>query len=182
MLRALGSAHLLEEGLTAMNAMALLRTMHSETKFRLKGILGSDQPAEAQQAWQALRPLLELHEKLEDEYVYTALAEEFGAGSPLGDWAQRHDGDVAIVAQLIAEVDAAQPGTPEWRMALGRVADALTRHVTDEEGQIFGRIEQTWDAARLESIGAEMQQVVDGAAAQQPVSRRAHAASARRRR
>ena len=83
-----------------MNALELLRSMHSETKFRLKATLASDDAAEAEQSWQALQPMLELHEQLEDEYVYTPLADEFGAGTPLGDWAQRHDSDVAVYQAL----------------------------------------------------------------------------------
>ncbi|MBV9577910.1 MAG: hemerythrin domain-containing protein [Chloroflexi bacterium] len=165
-----------------MNALELLRSMHSETKFRLKATLASDDAAEAEQSWQALQPMLELHEQLEDEYVYTPLADEFGAGTPLGDWAQRHDSDVAVVRQLIADVDALKPATPDWRMALGRVTDALTRHVMDEEGQIFGRVAQAWDTARLESIGDKMQQAIDRTAGEPVATRPTRARAAGRRR
>jgi Hemerythrin HHE cation binding domain len=138
------------------DAIAILRTMHSDTKFQLKNILGVGvtDAALAQQLWVDLQHMLDLHEQLEDEFVYAPLAEEMGPGTPLGDWLARHDGEVAIVKQLIASVEAEEGGTPEWRMAVSRVADALQKHVTDEEGQIFGRIQQAWDSDRLESAGA----------------------------
>jgi hypothetical protein len=139
-----------------MNAIRLLREMHAETKVRLKVILATEDPTEAHKQWQALRPKLELHEQLEDQFVYTPAANETGPGTPLGDWDVRHEADVAVVQRLIAAVDELDPAAPDWRLAVGKVADALNRHVTDEEGQIFGHIEQAWSAQRLEQVGAEM--------------------------
>ena len=132
--------------------------MHSDTKFQLKSILGLPDPAEAQQLWLDLQPALDVHEELEDEFVYAPLAEEYGPGTPLGDWLGRHDSEVAIVKQLVANVEAQQAGTPESRMAVSQVADVLNKHVTDEEGQIFGRIQQAWDLDRLESVGAAIEE------------------------
>ena len=79
-------------------------------------------PAEAQQLWLDLQPTLDLHEELEDEFVYAPLTEEYGPGTPLGDWLGRHDSEVAIVKQLVAKVETQQAGTPEWRMAVSQVA------------------------------------------------------------
>jgi hypothetical protein len=139
-----------------MDAIHILREMHADTKHRFKIILAADDPVVAAQLWEALKPLLDLHEQLEDDFVYTPIAEEMGAGTPLGDWATRHDADVAVVKQLIAATDALDPKLPDWRMSLGQVMDVLARHVMDEEGQIFGRIEQVWGPERLESVGAEL--------------------------
>ena len=143
-----------------MNAVQLLRAMHADTKFRFKIILGTPDPAAAASQWQALQPLLALHEELEDEFLYTPLFQEMGPGSPLGDWDLQHEADVAIVQQLISATADHQPGTPEWRMSVARVMDTLSKHVMDEEGQIFGRIEQVWSAERLEAAGASMQQML----------------------
>lgn len=140
-----------------MNALELLRQMHADTRVRFKVILGTQDAAAALAEWRALRPLLALHEQLEDEFVYTPAAEETGPGTPLGDWLMQHDAEVAVVEGFIAAVDEADPASPEWRMHVGRVMDALSRHVMDEEGQIFGRIEQLWGPERLASVGAAMQ-------------------------
>ena len=144
-----------------MQAIKLLRGMHAETKVRLKIILGTDDPQLANQEWQALQPVLKLHEEIEDRFVYQPLQEETLPGTPLGDWVVQHDADVELVEQLILALGDHAPGAPEWRMCLAEVMDALSKHVMDEEGQIFGRIEQLWDAARLENAGAEMQKLVD---------------------
>jgi hemerythrin-like domain-containing protein len=139
-----------------MDAIRLLREMHADTKQRFKVILAATDPAAAHQLWEELQPLLDLHEQLEDQFVYDPIAEEMGPGTPLGDWASRHDADVALVKELIAATAALDPKRPEWRMSVARVMDTLSRHVMDEEGQIFGRIEQTWGPERLESVGADM--------------------------
>jgi hypothetical protein len=140
-----------------MNAIQLLRAMHAETRVSFKIILGTQDAARADQAWRALQPSLELHEQLEDEFVYRPLQEEMGPGTPLGDWNLQHNGDVAVVEELVAASNQLEAGSPEWRMCIGRIMDVLSKHVMDEEGQIFGRIEQVWDTTRLEQAGAHMQ-------------------------
>ncbi len=147
-----------------MNAIQLLRQMHADSKVRFKLVLGADNPQQAAQEWRALQPLLELHEQLEDDFLYAPLAEEMPPGTPLGDWPFQHEADVAIVTQLIQATGQLDPATPEWRATIARIMDVLSKHVTDEEGQIFGRIEQVWDPARLEDAGQQMQKLRDGAA------------------
>jgi Hemerythrin HHE cation binding domain len=146
-----------------MNAIQLLRQMHADTKMRFKVILSSDDPAHAAEQWGELQSLLELHERLEDEFVYAPLFEEMGGGTPLGDWAVQHEADVATVKQFVEAADQFEPATPDWRTIIGTIVDALNKHVADEEGQIFGRIEQVWDARRLEEAGQQMQKVRDSA-------------------
>jgi hemerythrin-like domain-containing protein len=153
-----------------MNAIHLLRTMHADTKVRFKVILGADNPARAAEQWQDLQPLLELHEQMEDRCLYAPLFEEMGPGTPLGDWEIQHSADAAIVQQLVQLANELDPGSPEWRMAIGRVVDTLNKHVTDEEGQIFGRIEQVWDTARLEQAGEHMQRMKESATAPRKVA------------
>ena len=148
-----------------MNAIHQLRTMHADTKVHFKLILGTDDPASAKVQWEALQPLLALHEQLEDQILYTPLFEEMGAGTPLGDWEIQHDADVAIVQDLIRAASQLDPTSPEWRMAIGRVMDALNKHVNDEEGQIFGPIEEIWGPVRLDEVGEQMQHMKEGATA-----------------
>ena len=143
-----------------MNAFELLRHMHADTRVRFKVILAAHDPGAALAEWRALRSLLELHEQLEDEFVYTPAAEESGPGTPLGDWDVQHEADVMLVQGLIASVDQADPATAEWRMSVAQLMDVVARHVMDEEGQIFGRIDQLWGPERLESVGAAMEQAL----------------------
>ena len=56
-----------------MNAIQLLRHMHADTKVRFKVVLAAQDAAERQAQWQALQPLLDLHEQIEDQFVYTPL-------------------------------------------------------------------------------------------------------------
>jgi hemerythrin-like domain-containing protein len=143
-----------------MNAIDLLREMHADTKVKLRVILGVDDPAEANTEWQALQPLLTLHEQLEDEHLYGPLHAQLPPGTRLGDWELIHDRDVAVVKQLVQHVNELQPGTPAWQMGIGQIVNALTKHVTEEEGQIFPRIEQVWNPQQLEAAGQQMQKLV----------------------
>ena len=140
-----------------MNAIQQLRTMHADAKVHFKLILGNDDAASAKHQWETLQPLLTLHEQLEDRFLYTPLFEEMGPGTPLGDWEIQHDADVAIVRELIQSANQLDSASPKWRMAIGRVMDALNKHVNDEEGQIFGPIEEVWGPERLDQAGKQMQ-------------------------
>jgi len=162
-----------------MNAMQVLRSMHADTRVRFKVILACGDAQVANQEWHALQPTLRLHEEIEDEFVYGPLQQEFGPGTPLGDWHSQHEADVSFVEQLIARSDQLTPGTPEWRLCVGACMDALSKHVMDEEGQIFGRVEQVWDAARLEQAGARMQELLHQTAEPKSTTR---SKTARRRR
>jgi hypothetical protein len=141
------------------NALQLLRQMHADTKMRFKLILGADNPEQAAERWRALQPLLELHERMEDQVVYTPLFQELGPGTPLGDWTLQHDADVGTVEALVAATAELDPATPEWRTAIGTIADVLNKHVMEEEGHIFGRVEQIWGASRLEEAGQQMERM-----------------------
>jgi hypothetical protein len=163
-----------------MNAIQLLRTMHVETKLRFKVILGTDDPVVADQGWRALQPVLRLHEELEDEFLYKPLQTEFGLGTPLGDWIIQHDADVTIVEQLVAGSAELAPGTPEWKMCIATVMDVLSKHVTDEENQIFGRVEQVWAPPKLEQLGEQMQEVVSTSMSTQPTRTKSTPARPRR--
>jgi hypothetical protein len=143
-----------------MNVIHILRTMHADTKMRFKLVLGADDPATAGRLWAALQPVLKLHEDLEHQFVYGPLQQEMPSGTPLGDWEARHARDVTIVQQLIDASTSLKPGTFEWRTCVGQVMDALNKHVTDEEGQIFPRIEQVWDTGRLDQAGRQMQKLL----------------------
>jgi len=139
-----------------MHAIRLLREMHADSKTRLKIILGLPDPIRAASLWKELQPLLELHEQLEDTFIYTPVFELTGPGTPLGDWQMQHEADVATVQELVGASNKLDPATPEWRMTVAMVADTLNKHVMDEEGQIFGRIEQLLGPERLDDIGQEM--------------------------
>ncbi len=141
-----------------MNAIQLLRTMHADTKVRFKVLLGTVDAEAAKQDWMALQLVLKLHEQLEDECLYGPLKQELGTGTALGDWAVQHDADVGFVEQLIQQSAELAPGSPEWRMCIASIMDALSKHVMDEENQIFGRVEQVWVATRLEQVGEQMQE------------------------
>jgi hemerythrin-like domain-containing protein len=134
--------------------------MHADARASFRLILGAAEPVAAAQEWERLQPLLDLHERIEDQFVYTPLRAEQGPGTPLGDWDVQHEADVTAVKRLIAEVGQLQSGTPAWQMGVAAVFELLSKHVLIEENAIFGRIVQVWPAERLDQVGAEMEQAV----------------------
>ena len=143
-----------------MDAIQLLRSMHADARTSFKLILGAAEPTAAAQEWERLQPQLDLHERIEDQFVYAPLRAEMGPGTPLGDWDIQHEADVTAVKRLIAEVGQLEAGTPTWQMGIAAVFELLSKHILIEENAIFGRIVQVWPAERLNQVGAEMEQAV----------------------
>jgi hypothetical protein len=140
-----------------MDAILLLRQMHADQKVRFKQILGTPDPTIAAQLWAELQPLLELHERIEDVFVYEPLAMQQGPDTPLGDWDVEHDVQVGEVKKLIAQADTLQPADPTWRTLVGTINAMLHRHIMEEEMEIFPRIDMLWPPAERERAGKQMQ-------------------------
>jgi hemerythrin-like domain-containing protein len=104
--------------------------------------------------------VLNLHERLEDQFVYGPLRDEVEADSLLGTWAVEHDEDVALIKQQLQQADGIKAGTPAWQMAVASAFELLSKHVLVEENEIFGRIEQRWSQERLADVGAQMEAIV----------------------
>ena len=143
-----------------MHAIALLRSMHADARTQFKLILGTSPPTAAADAWAALQPVLDLHEEIEDRFVYGPVRDEAGPGTLLGDWAVQHDADVEMIKHHIEQVAQFGTGTPAWQMAIAASFELLSKHVLVEENEIFGRIEQLWGAKRLAQVGKEMEAMV----------------------
>ncbi len=140
--------------------MALLRSMHTDARTQFKLILGGSPPAAGADAWAALQPVLDLHEQIEDRFVYGPLQQEVAPGTLLGDWAVQHDAEVELIKHHIQRVAQFETGTPGWQMAIAASFELVSKHVLVEENEIFGRIEQLWGPKRLAQVGKEMETFV----------------------
>ena len=59
--------------------------------------------------------------------------------------------------ELIQQIDQLDPAGAEWMARVATLQEALEDHIREEEGDIWPRIQQAWDAAKLERAGQEME-------------------------
>jgi len=105
-----------------------------------------------------LKPELKVHEQMEERALYGPVASEVGARDQiLAQWREHHHQEVMKAEELIQQIDQLDPAGAEWMARVATLQEALEDHIREEEGDIWPRIRQVWDAAKLERAGQEME-------------------------
>jgi hemerythrin-like domain-containing protein len=139
-----------------MHAIRHLKQEHGKAKAGFQEIESAPQ-AQRQALWKKLRPELEHHEQEEERCLYGPVAREVQQDQMLADWERTHHHQVQEAENLIREIDHLDPADQKWLAAVQKLRSTLEQHIQKEEGQIWPRIEQVWDAARLEEAGRQME-------------------------
>ena len=140
-----------------MNAIQLLKSEHEKAKQAFEEI----QSASANQRaplWAKLEPELKVHEEMEEAALYGPVAQELGStDQTLKEWHEHHHEEVAEAEALIQEIDGLDSTSDDWVEKVEELQEALEQHIEEEEGDIWPRIQQAWDEAKLESAGQQME-------------------------
>lgn len=142
-----------------MDAIQFLKKEHQQAKAALGKVV--EAPADERgELWEELEPELAAHEEIEDECLYTPLADEAGGSDrTLADWRQRHQDEVDEVEELIGEIEELEPEDARWLATVKAVQASLAKHIQEEEQDIFPRIAKAWSATRLKQAGTEMEEM-----------------------
>ncbi len=139
-----------------MNAIDFLKQEHLNAGEKFDEIEQAA-PDQRGQLWMELKPELKVHEHIEDEFVYGPLSKDPKAkGTPLADFQQHQDKDVAELEAAIAELEQKDPADAAWLTQLKKIHASLKDHIKEEEGTIFPAIPGIWPASKLEEAGAGM--------------------------
>jgi hemerythrin-like domain-containing protein len=132
-----------------------LKEEHGKAKAAFQKIEAA-QASERPALWAQLRPELELHEKMEETHLYGPVAREVQVDRAFAEWERTHHREVQEAEGLIREIDGLDATDSKWLAAVKRLRSALEQHIRKEEQEIWPRIEQVWDASRLEEAGRQM--------------------------
>jgi len=139
-----------------MQAIQLLKQEHGKAKAAFQEIESA--PASGRSAmWGKLRPELELHEQMEEKYLYGPVAREVQGDPSLASWEASHLHEVQEAEGLIKEIDRLDPAKDAWLASVKKLHGALEQHIRREEQDIWPKIERVWDSARLEEAGRQME-------------------------
>jgi hemerythrin-like domain-containing protein len=140
-----------------MNAIQLLEHEHQVAK-RAFGQIKTAGPEDREPLWAKLRPELKVHEQMEERALYGPVAEQAGSkDAKLAQWREHHHEEVVKAEGLIQQIDQLDPASDQWMDTVATLQQALEHHIREEEGDIWPRIQQVWDAAKLERAGQEME-------------------------
>ena len=132
------------------DALEELREMHVETREALERIEAAS-PADRLSLWARLRPELELHEQIEDRFVYEPVARDAaGLDATLVSWDQEHEAQVGKANALIFTLDTIDPFEDGWLTQLVKLHEMLAAHIANEEQNIWPRIRRVWGDDELD--------------------------------
>ncbi len=139
-----------------MNAVDFLKEEHQNAKEKFQEIEHAS--AESRGAlWMELKPELKVHEHIEDEFLYGPLSKDPKAkGTPLADFQQHQDEDVAKLEAAIGKLEAMKPTDPAWLAQLKTIHASLADHIKEEETEILPLIPKVWSDTQLQSAGKAM--------------------------
>lgn len=140
-----------------MDAIQFLKQQHEQAKQMFSRI-EQGQAGQRGQLWQKLSPELKAHEQLEEQHLHGPVAREAGArDSTLVGWQQHHRQEVSEAESMIRKIDGADPSDPGWLEQVRKLKGTLEHHIQEEEGKIWPKIRQVWDAGQLEQAGQQME-------------------------
>lgn len=124
-----------------MNALDLVRKDHRELRALLDG--AERRPA----ALERLRGELEVHMRVEEEFLYPALEK---SEDLVREALEQHE----IIDEILRRMD---PASNEFEARLRELRKALEEHWKTEEGDVFEEIGANMAPERLEELGEEME-------------------------
>ncbi len=140
-----------------MDAVKLILSEHQDQRELIQHIEAAS-PDQRVTLWSELKSRLTVHEHIEDEFLYGPLsADPKAKGTPLADFKQHQDKDVAELKKKMKQLEGEDPAGERWMMTFSDIKRAVMDHAAEEESSILPRIPGIWDAARLEQAGKGMQ-------------------------
>jgi len=136
-----------------MDALEELRQMHVEAKAAFARIESAG-ANEREGLRQQLQPELELHERIEETFVYDPVAAEAGPSDPvLADWETEHEQQVQEADAVMAQIGELDSGTDAWLVQVTALKNTLAQHIAHEENDIWPRIRTAWGQQKLDQAG-----------------------------
>jgi hypothetical protein len=142
---------------STMNAIQALKKDHETAKRGFSQIQAAA-PNQRGALWEKLEPELKLHEQVEEKAVYGPVAQDAGAKDrKLKEWPEQHKKEVSEAEALIKAINGLDATSDQWMAKVSDLHQALEHHIKEEEGEVWPRIEQAWNASKLEKAGEEIE-------------------------
>jgi iron-sulfur cluster repair protein YtfE (RIC family) len=139
-----------------MNALELLKTDHEKVSGILERL---DQTTERalktrEDQYARLKEELETHSYIEETIFYPALAEDNRTHALTLEAYEEH----RVIKSLLQDMDSMPVDTEEWTAKFKVLKTSVEQHVQEEEKEIFPQARQVLTKARLEELGAELEE------------------------
>ncbi|HVF07577.1 MAG TPA: hemerythrin domain-containing protein [Actinomycetota bacterium] len=138
-----------------MDALKLLKQDHDEVKKMLADLEDTTERAEKTrtEGLATLKHELEIHETIEEEIFYPALKEHPKTKDLALEGYEEHH----VVDTIMGELEDVETSDETWMAKFSVMKENLEHHITEEEDEMFPKVEQVFDDEELEALGNRMQ-------------------------
>jgi iron-sulfur cluster repair protein YtfE (RIC family) len=155
-----------------MNAIEILKEDHQEALGLLGELELADQgPGAAPpdtEGFDRLSEMLELHMKIEEEFLYPVIEELEEARGLIEESYEEHE----RVEELLVRISTRAPSRQEFQDLLVQLRDSLEDHIRKEEDELFPKVEETLDREELDVLGSRIEELKRGSQVAAPAVRR----------
>ncbi len=143
-----------------MNAVELLKADHERVKAILSQLAESTERAVRKRVdlLAKLEMEITIHTKLEEEILYPAFKEAGGKEQDIMYYEAKEE-HRTVDALVLPDLKNTEPGTPEFSGRVKVVKELLEHHIEEEETEMFPQANKLLGKARLDELGAQMEEM-----------------------
>jgi len=135
-----------------MNAIQLLKSQHAEVKRLFQQFERAQDEEDKRSVFEQIADDLVAHSEIEEKLFYPAVCVD-NLQEELEEAVEEHLSIKRLIRDLL-ELNAADES---FRTKMKALREQVEHHVEEEEGELFPKIKNNFEASELEILGAEME-------------------------
>lgn len=135
-----------------MNAIELLKADHDKVDALFQKVKATEE-GEHKALFEKIKEELEIHTHIEETIFYPKVKENPEIEDIVLEGIEEHHQAKMFLRELSSLADDSEKFEPKLKVLM----EDVEHHVQEEEGEMFPKIEESFDAATLEELGAEME-------------------------
>ena len=136
---------------TQLDALSLLKKDHELVKALMSKMKDEDDPDLLQSMFEQLVDELSIHERIEEEIFYPALAEHPKAKADVLEGFEEHH----LVDRIVQEMDV-EADDERWKAKFQVMRENVEHHIADEEKKLFMEAAELLGDEQLGALGVRM--------------------------
>jgi hemerythrin superfamily protein len=137
-----------------MDALEMLQSEHDDLRALLAKIVKTH-GVPARHLFAELMPALEIHEELEQTYLYPHLRQDETAREVALEALEEHH----VMDILVREIGQLKPADEGWMPKIRVLKLIAEHHIDEEEQQLFPRVRDIWDDDKCRHVGRSMEEL-----------------------
>lgn len=139
--------------MTASTVIDVLESQHQHVKKLLDNI-ASGKGQKMEDDFCDLRRMVAVHETSEEEIVYPAIRSIGGEGAVI---VERREAEEEEGARVLGRLEKLEVGSAEFTQLFAKFREAVLKHATTEEQEVFPLLKSSQSRARLEAMAVEFE-------------------------